>query len=305
MKIKDYLALLSLKNHPISFKDFEVVEEKKLENPEHLSSLLSSLETRRKLSRKRFWWKEIENLFQEVKRKNYQLLYPGLPFYPKSFEHLFLLPPIFTYLGNLPKPGFYLSLVGSRFPDERSVKWLERHLYPILLQKKDLSLLSGGAVGIDQKAHSLCFLAKRQTLCFLPSGLDTFYPKSLNHIKSRVLDAGGGFISPFHPSQDVRRYHFAIRNQYIAAFSDLVFMLQGKMRSGSMITARKAIEFSIPLCTLPGLVMDENWEGNLGLLYDGASMIRDYKDLSLLIESLMTTKAIRAFQAQKNKHLEE
>ena len=303
--MQDYLALLSLENHPILFQDFETSLELEGDNPEKLPLLVSSLETRRRLLKDRFWWKEIQRKFQYLKRRNYQLLYPTLEFYPRNFEHLFLMPPIFTYLGNLPKPGLLLSLVGSRLPDELSIKWMERNLYPVLLQKKDLSLLSGGARGIDQKAHSLAFISKRQTLCFLPSGLDSLYPRSLNSIKSRILDAGGAFISPFTPKTSVKKYHFALRNQYIAGFSDLTFMLQGKIRSGSMITARKAIEFSIPVCTLPGLVMNERWTGNLQLLYDGASMVRDDKDLSLLIESLMTTKAIRAFQAQKNIQLEK
>ena len=123
---------------------------------------------------------------------------------------------------------------------------------PSLIQEKHICVVSGGARGIDQKAHSIAIRSKSPSLCFLPSGLDHFYPESLKSLRKGILDSGGTFISCFPPWAKMYKSYFHIRNSLMSAYSSLVVILQAQIRSGTMLTARKALDYGIPLGVLPG-----------------------------------------------------
>ena len=76
----------------------------------------------------------------------------------------------------------------------------------------------------------------------------------------------------------MRKSFFHIRNALLACYSKLVLVGQAQIRSGTMLTARKALDYGVPVAA--------PWTGNLQLIYDGAYLLRDDIDLSLLIESV-------------------
>ena len=287
MKCSDYLALLSWQSCPITRRDFINLYHQDIQNPENLASLVSLPETREYMISNKGWWKKTEADYKYCKNKNYQLLYPGKKAYPKNFIHFFERPPVFLSLGVLPAKSECLTItfVGSRIAEELTLNWMDFYL-PSLIKEKQVCVVSGGARGIDQKAHKIAIRSQCPTLCFLPSGLDHFYPESLNALKKGILNNGGAFISCFPPWEEMRKSYFHTRNAFMSAYSSLVFILQAQIRSGTMLTARKALDFGVPLAVLPGPALSARWTGNLQLLYDGAFLVRDNVDLSLLIESL-------------------
>ena len=289
MKWSDYLSLLSWQGCKVFSRDFISLQSQKIQNPENLISVVSSLETKEYLSHNRYWWKKAEADYKYCQNKNYQLLYPGRRAYPRKFIQLFEACPVFLSLGTPPSSKTYLPItfVGSRKADEQVLNWMDFYL-PLLIQEKQICVISGGARGIDQKAHQVAVRSQSPTLCFLPSGLDCFYPESLNVLKKRILDSGGAFISCFPPWATMHKAYFHIRNSFMSAYSSLTVILQSQIRSGTMLTAQKSLEYGIPLAVLPGPVLSAQWTGNLQLLYDGAYLVRDNIDLSLLIESLIT-----------------
>lgn len=284
----DYLSLLSWQGCKILLQDFINLNNQVVQNPENFVSVVSLLETKEYLTHNKHWWKKAESDYKHCESKNYQLFYPGKPAYPKKFLYFFDTVPILLSLGDLPseKNYFPVTFVGSRRADELVLNWMDFYLSS-LIQEKKICVVSGGARGIDQKAHTIAIRSKSPTLCFLPSGLDHFYPDSLNLLRKGVLDNGGAFVSCFPPWARMYKSYFHIRNGLMATYSSLVLILQAQIRSGTMLTARKSLEYGIPLAALPGPTLSSRWTGNLQLLYDGAYLIRDNIDLSLLIESLM------------------
>lgn len=283
----DYLALISWQNHPIAWKDFVRLESEGIKTPEGFAELVSSPETKEYLTHNKFWWKQAEANYKLCQRKNYQLIYPGKPGYPEKFIPLCDNVPILTVLGTWPvkTPGPCITFVGSRMGDEIALRWMDFCL-PQIIKEKQILTVSGGARGIDQKVHAVSARAQSPTLCFLPSGLDCFYPESLKTLRKSVLDNGGAFVSCFPAGFEMRKFCFYIRNGLMALYSSLVFVLQAQIRSGSMLTAKRALEYGVPVATLPGLPLSARWTGNLQLIYDGAFLIRDSVDLSVLLESL-------------------
>ena len=288
MKWSDYLSLLSWQGCKVFSRDFVKLQSQEIQSPENLVSIVSSLETKEYLNHNKYWWKKAEADYKYCQSKNYRLLYPGNGEYPEKLAQLFEASPVFLVLGTLPSPKTYLPItfVGSRKADEQVLNWMDFYL-PLLIQEKQICVVSGGARGIDQKAHKVAVRSQSPTLCFLPSGLDCFYPESLHVLKKGILDNGGAFISSFPPWAIMRKSYFHIRNSFMSAYSSLNVILQSQLRSGTMLTAQKSMEYGIPLAVLPGPVLSVQWTGNLQLLYDGAYLVRDNIDLSLLIESLV------------------
>ena len=282
MTAYDYLALLSFQNCKISGADFKNI--KKTDKPEDFAKKLSFEKTREYLESHKNWWKQAEQDYLYCKKRNYQLLSPQHKNYPQKILKYYESLPIFWVLGEIFEQT-RITFVGSRSADSLALNWMDFYL-PSVIKQQSILTVSGGARGIDQKAHKIAIRCQKPTLCFLPSGLDKLYPSSLIDIKSAVLDNGGAFISSFAPWAPMQKSHFHIRNAFMSAYSDLVVILQAQKRSGTMLTAQKALELGTPLAVLPGPVLSARWTGNLELIYDGANLIRDSIDLSVLIESL-------------------
>lgn len=262
-------------------------EEEPFRDPtERLKQLVSSENTKSFLAQNPDWWKKAESCYKLCIQKGYQITWPGEKSYPKPFLRFYEAPPVLTYIGSLPKKSdFSVTIVGSRKSAETALNWMDFFL-PKVIKKYSLWIVSGGARGIDQKAHSIAILLKTPTVCFLPSGLDHIYPAQLNHLRNGILESGGAFVSCFPPGFRMHKAFFHIRNRLMACFSSLVLALQAEKRSGTMLTAQKALDCGLPVGTLPGSPLSPLWTGNLQLLYDGAFLLRDSLDLSILVENL-------------------
>ena len=285
----DYLALLSWQGCKILLKDFQSLKRVHPNSAEDFKHIVSLPETKQFLTYNKHWWKKAEEDHKTCSRKGYQLTWPGKEDYPASFLSLDEPPVSLTYLGDLPRLEkeryFPLTMVGSRKSHEIALNWMDFYL-PKIVHSKKICLVSGGARGIDQKVHSIAIRQSSPTVCFLPSGLDYFYPAGLLYFKKSILNHGGVFISCFPPDAQMRKPFFHIRNELLACYSKLVLVGQAQIRSGTMLTARKALDHGVPVATLPGPPLSAPWTGNLQLIYDGAYLLRDDRDLTLLIESI-------------------
>ena len=147
------------------------------------------------------------------------------------------------------------------------------------IQRLNLMIVSGGARGVDQKAHSLCVRLDLPTLVLLPSSLDLMYPQNLSKLKEQILNTGGAFLSEYEPRSSMRKHYFLQRNRLIAALSSHCLVLQASHRGGTMITAKWAIELNRELASLPHAPWSLKASGSNHLIMNGAQMIRDRWDL--------------------------
>lgn len=227
---------------------------------------------------------DAKQVLQWCQDQGVQVLYPGHSDYPAEFFSLEDPPLFLSCRGPAAWKGrLCLSVVGSRDPSPQALDWMELYLMRYLKRNRMISTVSGGARGVDQKAHAISLRAQLPTVVFLPSGLAKPFPSEMRDWQSEILSVGGCLISEFAPTQDVRKHHFVKRNRMIAALSRVLFIVEARRRSGSTLTARLAREHSRTLCVLPGFPSDPRMAGTVDLLFDGAFPIRDDHDLETLV----------------------
>jgi DNA processing protein len=279
------LSALSLLLPGLRYNDF-------IEIRHELASGLSLLEIknpglnlglkRSKISLKRAL-EQAQEIIDQCESLGAKIIYPGHSDFPKALYSLEQIPLFLSYWGE---PAWLrrsvISIVGSREPSSLASRWLEVYL-PRVLKVSQCVTASGGARGVDQKVHSLSLQNGLPTVAFLPSGLGRIYPADLRGWKDGITEAGGAIVSEFAPFEEMRKYHFLRRNRVIAALGCVVFIVEARRKSGSVMTARLALDADKTVCVLPASPLNWQAQGGIDLLFDGAFPIRDDQDLLMLL----------------------
>lgn len=203
------------------------------------------------------------------------------PDYPARLRDLSSPPPVLALRGTLPE-GRAVAVVGARKMDAYGHEATE--LFTSRLAKAGVAIISGFARGVDAVAHRSALLAGGETVAVLGCGLDVDYPRGHRDLRR---DIGGGdgrpsrgaLVSEFPFASPPRPWHFPVRNRIIAALAEIVLVIQGKLRSGSMSTAHHALELGRDVFAVPGRIFDEMSMGTNALLADGALMACCPEDL--------------------------
>jgi DNA processing protein len=229
--------------------------------------------------------------------KGVNFTFPGEENYPTSMFNMTDVPFFLTYVGTpVWKKMLGLAVVGSREPSQLSEVWCEQELPPVLLNLP-LMFVSGGARGVDQIAHRICLRNDRPTVAFLPSGLFEIYPSEFSSWSESIIKGGGAVVSEFSPQVKMKKYFFQRRNRLIAGLSVATLLIEARRKSGTLITARQTLDQGKTLFVLPSHPLDTGNMGGLDLLSEGATPIRDAKDLTICLHS-----EISSYQA-RNAHL--
>ncbi|MCM2282226.1 MAG: DNA-protecting protein DprA [Bdellovibrionaceae bacterium] len=224
-------------------------------------------------------WEAVERASAWCAERGAQVVYPGHAAYPEGFARLHAPPRVLSLFGSpcwRDRSG--LSIVGSREPTRAALDWLDTHL-TAALKDLDTFTVSGGARGVDQRAHSLSLRVGVPTVAFIPAGLAMIYPPDFADWTEAIVSGGGAIVTEFAPHEEMRKPHFHRRNRLIAALGVACLVAEAARKSGSLITARQAIEAGVPLATLPNSPMEPRASGSLDLLFDGAQLLRDARDL--------------------------
>jgi len=223
------------------------------------------------------------------------------PQYPQSLLQIYD-PPVMLYLRGdaeiLNSPS--LSIVGTRRPTVYGTQLAERMGRD--LASRGLTIVSGLARGIDAIAHQGAIAAGGRAIGVLGTGIDVCYPKENKKLYEKVLERGA-IISEFPTGSHPAPENFPVRNRIIAGMPLGVIIVEGKQYSGSLITARLAMEFGREVFGVPGNVTQEvSFAPNL-LIKQGAKLVTNAEDV---IEELPTpvraalVKAEAVESAQRN-----
>ena len=139
-------------------------------------------------------------------------------------------------------------------------------------------MVSGLARGIDAAAHAGCLAGDGFPIGVLGCGADMIYPRETARLHASVL-AAGSLISTFPMGAMPKPYHFPRRNRIVAALSTRVVVVQATEGSGSMSTARAALDTNTEVCAVPGSPDDPLARGTNRLIRDGAAPILEPSDL--------------------------
>ena len=161
------------------------------------------------------------------------------------------------------------------------------------LASRGATIVSGLAYGIDAAAHrgAMASGMAGSTIAVVAHGLDRVYPAAHRGLAHQIIESGGAIISQFQLGVNALPHHFLIRNHVIAAMSVGTFVIQAAERSGSLATARAALDAGREVLTLPGDYADQRFRGSNRLLRDGAHLIAEPQDLDAIFPWLRPRKA--------------
>jgi DNA processing protein len=215
------------------------------------------------------------------------------PEYPQSLLQIYD-PPVMLYVrgdaGILNQPT--LSIVGTRRPTAYGKQMTERLARD--LAKRGLAIVSGLARGVDAIAPQGATTVGGQAIGVIGTGIDVCYPKENKKLYEKVLERGA-ILSEFpmgaHPAPE----NFPVRNRIIAGMPLGVVIVEGKQYSGSLITARLAMEFGREVFVVPGNATQEMSFAPNQLIKQGAKLVTIAEDV---IEELPTPVRAALVQAE-------
>lgn len=223
---------------------------------------------------------EVEELYRQ-QMQGIRFTHPADSLYPTSFLQMPGAPILISFLGHPAwVHGRSIAVVGSRDASSLSNLWMEEY-FSEFLQLEKAVVVSGGARGIDQMAHRLALRQQSPTIIALPSGLGAIYPSSLSTWLTSVVDGGGCFMSEYAFGQSMQKYYFHDRNRLIAGLGVMTLLIEARRRSGSLLTAQKTLQLGKNVLVVPGHPSEGSHLGNLDLLAEGATAVRDAQDLCM------------------------
>ncbi|MDQ3123652.1 MAG: DNA-processing protein DprA [bacterium] len=147
------------------------------------------------------------------------------------------------------------------------------------LAKKGVVIISGLALGTDSVAHASTLDAGGITIAVLPSGLDKIYPTSHNQLARRIIENRGALVTEYPFKTEPRKENFVARNRIIAALAEGILIPEAAVNSGSLHTARFALELGLPVLAVPGPITSPVSEGTNNLIKAGAVPITSVDDI--------------------------
>lgn len=207
--------------------------------------------------------------------------------YPPALRHLALPPPVLYCRGTLPGPRLgdpsiaggspVVAIVGSRHPSSygREAAWLLGRD----LARAGAIVLSGFARGVDAAAHRGALAGGGPTIAVLGCGIDVPYPTDHHPALAAEVVEQGALLSELPLGAPPLPQHFPVRNRLIAALARATLVVEATARSGSLITARAALDLGREVLALPGRIFDDTAAGPNALLADGARPVLHPRDL--------------------------
>lgn len=206
--------------------------------------------------------------------------------YPANLRQIYDPPVALFVRGELREEDrFAVGIVGTRRPTEYG-KSMAFKISRDLAQR-GLTIVSGGARGVDTCAHTGAIQAGR-TIAVLGSGIDVPYPYENRGLLTKITE-NGAVISEFVPGTKPDMWRFPVRNRLISGLSLGVLVVESGIKGGAMITASLAAEQGRDVWALPGPTDSVTSEGPHGLIKDGAKLVERaediLKDLGVEVES--------------------
>jgi len=178
-----------------------------------------------------------------------------------------------------------LAIVGSRKASAYGRAVAERIAGE--LARDGVTVVSGLAVGIDEAAHRGALRAGGRTIAVLGSGIDRIYPPQNRRLADEIAERGA-VVSELPPGTPPLAHHFPRRNRLVSGLSLGVVVVEANEKSGSLITARLALEQGREVCAVPGEVGLDRTKGVHALIRRGAKLVETGADV---IEEVMSWRA--------------
>lgn len=191
--------------------------------------------------------------------------------YPKRLRAIHDPPPVLYYTGTLhERDGMAVAIVGGRSATPAGRANTEEIAHE--LAQQGWTIVSGLARGIDAAAHRGALAGQGRTMAVLGCGVDQTYPPEHESLRKQI-EAHGAVLAELPVGSPPQSHHFPRRNRIISGLSVGVLVAEAAMNSGSLITAKLALEQGREVFAFPGSVKEARCRGSNGLIKSGAKLI--------------------------------
>lgn len=223
-------------------------------------------------------WKGVDTDLQWLQKPQCYALLFGEPGYPEWLTHISNPPGMLFIQGALSALSLpAMAVVGSRRPSAygRNMGFeLSKQL-----SERGWCIVSGMALGIDTAAHQGAVSLNKPTIAVLGNSLDFIYPRSNRVLSQQIQESGGALLSEFPLGTPPIPAHFPRRNRIISGLSRGVLVVEAAQKSGSLVTAKLALEQNREVFAIPGIISNPLSEGPHLLIQQGAKLVVRVEDI--------------------------
>jgi DNA processing protein len=222
-------------------------------------------------------WSIIDYDLSWLEQKNNSVITLNDENYPPQLKEISDPPPLLFVRGNpellsLPQ----IAIVGSRNPSSLGLEIAFN--FAKNLSHCGLVITSGLALGIDAASHQGALKAKGYTIAVAGTGLDRIYPARHKDLATEIVNTGA-IISEFPPGTTAKANHFPRRNRIISGLCQGLLVVEAAKQSGSLITARMALEQNREVFAIPGSIHNPLARGCNALIREGAKLVETTQDI--------------------------
>lgn len=216
-------------------------------------------------------------LAERLAAEGIETLVLGEPDYPRLLAEIHRPPALLFVRGNLSALSLpQLAIVGSRRASGGGLH--NARTFAGELAAHGFAITSGLALGVDGAAHKGA-LERGKTIAVLGTGLDICYPHQHRNLARSILECGGVLVSEFPLGMGPRRENFPQRNRIISGLCLGILVVEAARESGSLITARLAMEQGREVFALPGSLHNPQARGCHWLIREGATLVESVADI--------------------------
>jgi DNA processing protein len=200
--------------------------------------------------------------------------------YPKLLLEIPKFPPVLYYKGQMQNSDeLCIAIVGTRKITNYGRVVINKIVEPLV--QTGAVIVSGMAFGVDAAAHEIAIKQTSRTIAVLGGGLDeqSLYPKHHRLLAKQIIDAGGALISEYPISTPNFKQNFVARNRIISGLCLATIVIECDLKSGTLITARHALDQNRQVYAVPGPIYSPQSMGPNNLLKMGAKPITDASDI--------------------------
>ena len=243
-------------------------------------------------------WKKVEKELEFADRTCVSIVTSQDPLYPSQLLSTYDYPAFLYVKGHLKEDDVNVAVVGSRTASTYGKFTTERLCRELVL--RGITVISGLARGIDSAAHRGALSGKGRTIAVLGCGLDVVYPPENEELFNEI-SLQGALISEFPFGTPPNAPNFPARNRIISGISLGVVVVEASEKSGSLITARIALEQGREVFAVPGSIDSSGSRGTNKLIKQGAKLIENVEDIleEILPQVTRAPKSVKPDQRQK------
>jgi len=235
---------------------------------------------------------QIAQHIEWLKNPNHHFIHLTCPNYPKELKEI-ATPPIALFaIGNLDLlNSTKIAIVGNRRPTPIGANAAK--LFGKELAEQGICVVSGLALGIDACAHQGALKTQSNTIAVMGCGLDSVYPSRHRHLHESITKQGL-VLSEFPLTTPAKRHHFPQRNRIISGLSTATLIVEAAQKSGTLLTARLAVEQNREVLVLPGSINSPNYQGSHALIREGATLVTSANDILASLPNYVPGAMVKA-----------